>query len=252
MPSWGKKVTGPARSTAAVVRSVSELRDVADPAWPALVEAVASAEVTAFVLPTDERQAEDTLYRLQVSAASTLGALALHCGALIVDHGWLRVLGAGRIDLPGLAGANVLPSVPRGSPPPHLVVAYDAIGGVFAVDGGGLRVAPGDVCYRGPDTLTWETVGAGHSAFVHGALSGALGDFFDTLRWPGWERDIGPLGPQQGLSLHPPPFTEQGRDLALVSRRAVPLTELLAFYDDMAGQLADAPDGQPFTMRVTE
>jgi hypothetical protein len=120
-----------------------------------------------------------------------------------VDHGWLRILGAGTGELPDPAVANLLPPAEQGGTPPQLVVAYDLLGGVFAIDGGRLGVAPGEVCYRGPDTLASETQGAGHSGFVYGALAGALGDFFSTLRWSGRERDIAALTRGQGLSLYP-------------------------------------------------
>ena len=250
MARWGKKAT--AATSSAAVRSIEQLRDVDRPAWPALRAAIEAATVSVVSLPADAARAGDVLHRLQVSTASTLGALAAHCGGLLVDHRWLRILGAGTGELPDLAGANFLPPAEQGGTPPQLVVAYDVLGGVFAIDGGGLGVAPGEVCYRGPDTLTWVTLGAGHSGFVHGALAGALGDFFSTLRWSGWERDIAALTPGQGLSLYPPPFSEQGQDIAVVSRRPVPFSELLAFYDDVAAQLADTPDGQPFSVHVTE
>lgn len=249
MTRWGKRSVPTALSVE--VRSVEQLREVDRPAWPGLARAVDSAAVSVIVLPVEAARSADALHRLQVSAASTLGALALHCGGLLVDHGWLRILGGGSGELPDLAGVNALPAGSSDSLP-QLVVAYDVLGGVFAIDGGGLGVAPGQVCYRGPDTLTWDTLGAGHTDFVHAALGGALGDFFDTLRWPGWERDVAALALGQGLSAYPPLFTAEGQDGAAVSRRAVPFAELLAFYDDAAAQLAEVPDGRSFVLRATE
>ena len=41
----------------------------------------------------------------------------------------------------------------------------------------------------------------------------------------------------EGLSIWPPPFTREGQDIGAASRRPVPITELLAFYDDAARQL---------------
>ena len=37
-----------------------------------------------------------------VSSGSLLGAMVRECGALLVDHGWLRILGAGAAGLPGV------------------------------------------------------------------------------------------------------------------------------------------------------
>ena len=170
------------------------------------------------------------------------------CGALLVDHGWLRILGAGAAGLPGVHQANVL----AGGQPPLLEVAWDALGGRFAVNGGGLDAPPGEVCNGGPDTLVWTSIGGGHSAFVTWALSDAMADFYASLRWPGLESEIEALAPDLGMSLVPPPFTVEGRDAARVSRSAVPLTELHGVYADPAQQLREIPDGSAFELRVTE
>lgn len=61
------------------------------------------------------------------------------------------------------------------APPGELVVGHDVLGGLFAIDGGALGVAPGEVCYFGPDTLTWDGLGGGYSAFLLAALGGLAG-----------------------------------------------------------------------------
>ena len=136
---------------------------------------------------------------LQVSAGSTLGALALRTGAIVCDHGWLRLLGAGTEDLPGLAEANGLSSE-RQDPPSALTVAYDVLGGRFAIDGGELSGTPGEVCYFGPDTLEWTPIGGGHTAFVHWVLEGGTAEFYTELRWADWEKESVALSLGQGIS----------------------------------------------------
>jgi hypothetical protein len=217
-------------------RSGDELASVADPAWPALRDAFDTAEVDVVVLPLDERAGRAQLEALQVSAASTLGAMALHCGGLIGDHGWFRLLGGGCDRLLDLASANDLPAFPA-SPPGSMLVGWDALGGRFAIDGGALDVKPGEVCYFGPDTLTWDGLGGGYTAFVHTLLAGGLAEATGNLRWPGWQAEVEHLAGDQGISLYPPAFSVEGRDLASASRRAVPITELFTFYDDVAAQL---------------
>ncbi len=157
------------------------------------------------------------------------------------------MLGAGAPGLPSLAAAN---DCPRPTvPPPSVTVAYDVLGGRFAIDGGALAGTPGEVCYFGPDTLSWTPIGGGHSAFVHWVLDGGLTEFYADLRWAGWERESAALGLDQGIAIYPPPFTEQARELGATSRRAVPFDELLAVYDDWSRQLADLPSGA--TVRFT-
>ena len=219
-------------------------------AWPDVLDAISLAQVPVRVLDVVPSRDSVCCIDFQVSTGSVLGALALNCGGLVVDHGWLRVLGGGDVNLPDLAQANGLEEPGKVSvPPPWLVVAYDVLGGVFAVDGG-LNVGVGEVCHRGPDTLRWEGLGAGHGAFVASLLAGHLDDFWGPLRWPGWEQEVEPIGLTQGLPLYPPPFTREGQDLSAISRRAVPFSELLSFYDTAAGQLANLPDGESFQFRL--
>lgn len=230
-------------------RSVAELTAVEDPAWPAIAAAIADAPLPVHALPIARAAGEQVLERLQVTTRSALGALALECGGLLVDHGWLRVLGGGAPCMPDLASANGVGDAQASSAPGSLLVAADILGGRFAVDGGALGVEPGQVCYFAPDTLRWEGLDLGHGDFVLAMLGGATSQFYDGWRWPGWEHECAALPRDHGFSLWPPPFAAQGRDAAAVSRRGVPLGELFAFYDDAARQLAGGAAQPPTPTR---
>jgi hypothetical protein len=134
-----------------------------------------------------------------VTARAPLGGVALNCGCLLVLH-----------------------------------VATDVLGGRFAVNAG----EPGEVCYFGPDTLAWSGLGIhGYPAFLTWVAGGGLGEVFADLRWPGWEADVAPLAPGDGLSVYPPLWSREARDG--VSRAVVPLAELVALHADTAAQVAD-------------
>mgnify|MGYP003851866721 CR=1 FL=1 len=218
------------------LQSGAQLADVDAPAWPRLRELVGAAPATR-ALPVPWQEGLRTLEALQVTAGSALGALALNCGGIVADHGWFRLLGGGGDGLPDLATANHLSPDAGTQPPSYLLVGYDALGGRFAIDGGGLGVAPGQVCYFGPDTLQWDGLGGGHSAFVEAVITGAMGETFADLRWSTWRRDVESLAPDQGLSAYPPPFSQEGQDLDQVSRRPVPLSELVTFYEEASTSL---------------
>lgn len=235
------------------LRSVSELASVAAPAWPDLGVAIDTGSADVRVLSVEPAKAEQTLHALQVTTGSVLGALAYHCGGILIDHGWIRMLGGGTDRLPSLATANGLGDPAKASsPPPFLVVAFDVLGGRFAIDGGGLGLAPGEVCYWAPDTLSWEALGLGHGAFVNAFLQGAGTDFYQAWRWQDWEREIGVIPADQGLSLFPPPFAAEGVDLGDVSRRPIPFSELISFYDDMALKVNDVAPGDTFRLTVSD
>lgn len=201
-----------------------------DPAWPE-VEAAARKSGRVTVLPRDPEAARESLERLQVTTRSTLGALAHETGGLLVDHGWLRLFGCGHEQLRRALGQwNDVLDIPLSD---FVLVADDVVGGAFAINGGALGPAVGNVYYFAPDRLAWEDMAVGHSAFVRWTFEGKLDGFYETMRWTGWEKESERIGGDQALSLYPPPWTKEGKDLSTVSRRAVPAREVWVMQQDL-------------------
>ena len=96
-----------------MLRSAAELADVADPAWPALLNQINHAVPTVRVVPVDSESAEAVLYRLQVTTRSVLGSVAFYCGGILIDHGWLRMLGGSGKDCPASQRQTTCPIQPR-------------------------------------------------------------------------------------------------------------------------------------------
>jgi uncharacterized protein DUF2625 len=222
----------------AAVRPAEEPARVADPAWPRLLELIGRARVPGAVLPAAREAGLDVLFRLQVSARSTLGALALNCGGLLADHGWIRVLCGGTSCLPDLATASGLGRPGPAGAPPSLTVAFNVLGGRFAVNGGELPGRQGEVCYWAPDTPAWMPTGTGHSHLVQLLLADGMAAFYQDLRWPGWQAEVAAVPEDRGIAVYPFLFTAQGRDLAQSTRRPVPFTELIAMHAEMEQQVA--------------
>lgn len=231
------------------MRELSQLIDVEEPAWPELREALCAGPASVEVLPPDDGLGRASLLQLQVTARSYLGAMVLHCGGLLVDGGWLRTFGSGPANgaapgMPSLAQVNEFPDMfePTWRAEPALVVAQDVLGGVFALNGGdpagaGRPGSPGEMVYFAPDSLRWEALGIGHSAWVTWLASGALDEFYADLRWSGWLDEVRALSGDKGLSLFPPLWSAEARQgLSVASRRAVPMRELLAVARDSCRQ----------------
>ncbi len=72
----------------------------------------------------------------------------------------------------------------------HLLVADDAAGGCFSINGGGLGDDVGAVYYWAPDNLLWEPLGIGNTAFLEWAVSNGTAAFYEVLRWESWHDDI--------------------------------------------------------------
>ncbi|MFJ9454032.1 DUF2625 family protein [Kitasatospora sp. NPDC101447] len=253
------------------MRAIDELTEVDDPAWPELAAVLAASPVPARVLPADRDEGRRCLLQLQVTARSVLGALVLHTGGLLLDHGWVRVFGGGAPaagggpadggaaedggaadgGLPSLGRVNRFPTAfdPAWHPATALVVGHDAVGGVFALNGhdpaaGGRPGIPGQMTYFAPDTLEWEALDMGHSAWVSWLLSGGTEAFYDGLRWPGWRAEAEELALSQGITVFPFLWSEEAHaDLSGTARRAVPMREVLGVAADFARQLGAADPG---------
>jgi hypothetical protein len=108
-------------------RSAAELRAVVDPAWLSIQDLIATSPLTVDVVSAETSERAKAIEQVQVTAQSPLGALTSECGALRVDHGWLRILGAGADGLPSVRSLTDLIAV-HGER--FLVVAIDVLGGV--------------------------------------------------------------------------------------------------------------------------
>ncbi len=215
------------------MRSYNELISD-DSAWPDLeVAARKSGRVT--VLEPHAEAARTCLEKLQVTTQSTLGAVAHETGGLLVDHGWLRLFGSGHERLRRAVGRwNETVGVPLTD---YLLVADDVVGGAFAMNGSALGTAAGNIFYFAPDALAWEDMGVGYSAFVQWAFEDDLSSFYGGLRWPDWKAAIEQIGGDQALSLAPPPWTSEGKDVSKASRRAISARELWDLQQAFARQL---------------
>ena len=217
------------------MRPLSELINTDDPAWPEVQEWIAGATNAVEVLPVNLADRDAVLLALQVTTRSPMGAIVYETGGLLIDHGWLRILGSGHSRLPrSLASWNEGRTMfGDGQPPGYLLVADDVLGGFFAINGGALGEEMGSVFYFAPDTADWECLDFSYSQFVYWCLQGDIADFYESLRWPGWEQEISTLGGDQAISVYPFLFTkgEPIREpIAERHRGVVPISEMFSLF----------------------
>ena len=221
----------------AEARTISDLTNVDSPAWPEIESRVQASSLTCEIITADVEARRNALVDLQVTIASPLGAIAWSCGAILIDHRWVRVLGAGVGQLPP-AHVQHFANSGTGNVFEGVAAAYDALGGVFAIHGAGLDVQPGEICYWAPETLEWSPLGFGHSSLVEFMLSDQLPSFYESVRWEGWESECDALEPDQGIFSYPMPFTKEGRAPHPISRSAAPILEVVDVGFDFAKQLS--------------
>ncbi len=160
---------------------------------------------------------EIALEALQVTARSPLGALALETGGMLVDNGWIRVLGAGCMQLARtIAGWNNLPCDPGDAYlPGAMFVADDVLGGMYAIDVGALGGVRGNVSYFAPGALAWRDTGRGYGDWLRHIICDPDDVYIE--RWDDWEADVRTLPGTHAYMLDPapwnpgPPFCERDR-----------------------------------------
>ena len=213
------------------MRSVEDLIDVEEPAIELLRQWAREASVSCQILSPGNCRAE-VLLDLQVTTHSTLGALAYDTGGILIDDGWLRLLGSGHPQLPrSLSGWNK----PRADG--FLLVGDDVVGGFFAINGGSLGPEVKSVYYWSPDSLDWECLNLGLTDLVHSLMSGLTTNFYENLRWPNWRTDIMNVSNDRCFSYFPFLWTKEG-SLEKSRRSTVPVSEAFDLKVDFVRQLS--------------
>ena len=194
------------------------------------------------VLPRDAKRAETELLNAQVTTRSPMGAIIYETGGILIDGGWMRLLGSGceRLDR-GMFQWNKGKTFENyGEPPAYLLVADDILGGLFAINGGAFgQEGLGQMYYLAPDTLSWEPMNCGYSEFVSWTLGGDIHMFYEPFYWDGWQEEVSKLNGNQVFSFFPFLWTKEGQQIEAVSRKVVPIEESYRLTMDMQRQLLE-------------
>lgn len=192
------------------------------------------------VLQSEPVRSAAAVQLLGVKPAATIHAVAIRAAGIVVD-GWVRVLGGGssavEADMAswnGLGSKVVFPAVPN-----LFTVGFDAAGGVFALDGGALGGVDRAVHYFAPDTLRWESLEGGYTAWLQWLLNEPddVDDFYSSLRWNAWEDEVSKLSFDEAIQGYPPLWTTEGKDPNRVQRRIMRAADAVAFVFDAARQI---------------
>jgi Protein of unknown function DUF2625 len=217
------------------MRPLSALINTKEPGWALVKTWIDTAKNKVEILPADSSKAGIALYETQVTTRSPMGAIIFGTGGLLIDGGWIRILGSGSPRLP-----RSLPDWNRGKTfkefgdsPPFLLIADDAKGGFFLLNGGGLGKDLGKVYYFSPDDLEFEALDLTYSDFLLFCFNNDLEDFYKPNRWKGWQKDIAKLAGDQAYHIFPPLFSKEGKDIEKDTRNPIPIEELYNYQLDM-------------------
>jgi len=221
------------------LRALDELINTSDPGWPLVKEWINSAKNKVEILSCDTSKAKEALFRTQVTTRSPMGAIIYSTGGLIIDNGWIRILGSGnsRLNrtLPEWNKGKTLKEY--GEQPGFLLVADDAIGGFFALNGGQFGKDLGKVYYLSPDNLEWEPLDLSYTELLDFCFNGNLEEFYEDYRWNNWRDEVSKLDGNKVYNFFPPLWTKEGKDMNSNSRKQIPVEELYSLMLGMRKQL---------------
>lgn len=221
------------------IRSVEELIDTTEPGWPLVKQWIDSATNKVEILSCDSVKAQEALFKTQITTRSPMGAIIYSTGGLLIDNGWIRILGSGNKKLD-----RTLPDWNKGKSftefgdrPSYLLVADDAVGGFFAVNGGQFGEDLGKIYYLSPDNLEWEPLDLTYSDFLIFCFKNDLAEFYSHLRWNNWKEEVSILDGNQVYTFYPYLWSKQGKDINKNVRNAIPIEEQYSFNISMRKQL---------------
>lgn len=227
-------VPGPVR-----LRSLQELIAKKDAAWPQVRSWAEKARNKIEILAADSDASREALMEVQITTRSPMGAIVFMTGGILVDDGWIRILGSGHPRL-----TRSLPSWNRGkasglpgTPPPFMFIADDAIGGFFLLNGGGLGSDPGKVYYLSPNKLNYEPLGLTYTEFIHFCFDGDLNEFYGPLRWGGWREEVSQLNGDQVISTQVPLWERPFGEVFGEKRIRMPVGEMYRLMQTSKAQM---------------
>jgi hypothetical protein len=202
-----------------------------DSFFDVMKELVVNSNNQVVILPPSSDSSQ-ILLDVQVSTRSILGSLIYHTGGVLIDHGWIRILGSGHKSLP----RDVKSWNENSNGSGIYLIADDAAGGFFAINGGAFSGEVNSVYYWSSDSMEWEDLEVKYSDFFGWLLNCDLNEFYEGLRWEGWENDIQKISTDQCVAFYPFLWTEEG-DCNNSKRAVVPVKEALELKYDLLSQL---------------
>lgn len=160
-----------------------------------------------------------------------MGALLYNTGGILVDDGWIRILGSGNRKLNrSISQWNKGKTIKEyGDTAPYYLIADDVVGGFFAVNGEALGKDKGYVYYLSPDRLVWEPLGISYSEFLYFCFNNDLNEFYKDLRFKNWRKNTLKLDGNKVFNFYPFLWTKEGKDINKTHRKIISVEEQFKF-----------------------
>ena len=221
------------------MRKVEELINETEPGWELVSEWISSPKNKVEILKVDIEKAKDALFKTQITTRSPMGAIIYKTGGILIDNGWIRILGSGNEKLNRtLPDWNFGKTITEfGKPTPYLLIADDAIGGFFMLNGGGLGKDVGKIYYFAPDNLEFEPLDLTYTEFLQFCFNNDLEKFYKDYKWENWKAEVEKLNGDKVYNFVPFLWTKEGKEINKNSRKVISIDEQYNLNMDFRKQL---------------
>ena len=180
------------------------------------------------ILDNDSLKSKEALYNSQISTRSPMGAIIFHTGGILINDGWIRIYGSGNEKLNrNIPEWNKGKSFQNyGEKPSYLIIADDAVGGFFLLNGGSLGNDLGKIYYLSPDNLEYEPLELSYTDFINFCFNGNIDNFYKNLRWKNWENDFKTLSTNEAFNFYPYLWSKEGKNINKVQKNKVSMEEI--------------------------
>lgn len=136
---------------------------------------------------------------LGINDDSLMGVIVSHTSGIVIDN-WIRVIGQQHKERKGIFEYNKQKnSLTEGM----LLVAYDIVGGIFAVNLNRFKENELSVWYFAPDTLEWECLDLTYPQFITWLINGDTDTFYKNMRWHSWKNDCLNVSFENVIQIYP-------------------------------------------------
>ena len=118
-----------------------------------------------------------------------------------------------------------------------MLIADDAIGGFYLLNGGALGTDIGKIYYFSPDNLEFEQLDITYSEFLGFCFSNDLDKFYEGNRWKDWRTEVSKLKGDEVFNFYPFLWTAEGSDINKNTRKIIPVQEQYSLNLDLRKQL---------------
>ena len=220
-----------AQFSIAQMRELNELINRNEDAITLIIDWKNNAKNEIQILENDSIKSKEALYKTQVSTRSPMGAIIFHTGGILINNGWIRIYGSGNEklnrNLPDWNKGKTFQNF--GEKPGHLLIADDAVGGFFLLNGGNLGNDLGKIYYLAPNNLEAEPLDLSYTDFINFCFNGNINDFYKDLRWKNWENDFKNLTTNEAFMFYPYLWSKEGKNINKVQKSKLSIEEVYKY-----------------------